>query len=428
MIRSMQRRLAVVVLLFLVAVYACLCAVSYGAAVSGMVRESEQMLRSLAEPDPPMGGRIFPGQVGVPYFTLLVDGRGVLEDADQGQFDISDEELLDLAAQVLTAEEDFGYLGSYQLRYYRVSIPGGWRLVFADDSLQGELRLRQVRNSLLLGLALLPVFLAFSWLLAGLIVRPVRRAWEQQAQFVADASHELKTPLTVILSNTEMILADCPQEDPALQRRAGYIRREADRMRGLVLDMLELARSRTARSLESFPDENHASLLEDTFQEIRLAILSSCEKPWTIRQMSQMAGMEKSQFYRYYQQFFHISPGNDLIQARIQRAKYLLTNQAAQIQQIAAECGFSEATHFSRQFKRCTGMSPRQYAAGYSGPSLADTPFARKNPASAGTAAPSFRHPAAPPSECPPVPASRKNPSGSLSTSPKPASQKPSDR
>ena len=97
--------------------------------------------------------------------------------------------------------------------------------------------------SLLLGLALLPVFLAFSWLLAGLIVRPVRRAWEQQAQFVADASHELKTPLTVILSNTEMILADCPQEDPALQRRAGYIRREADRMRGLVLDMLELARS-----------------------------------------------------------------------------------------------------------------------------------------------------------------------------------------
>lgn len=207
----------------------------------------------------------------------------------------------------------------------------------------------------------------------------------------------------------------------AFLRRDRYCEAELD-------SLLEQLFVRTARSLESFPDENHASLLEDTFQEIRLAILSSCEKPWTIRQMSQMAGMEKSQFYRYYQQFFHISPGNDLIQARIQRAKYLLTNQAAQIQQIAVECGFSEATHFSRQFKRCTGMSPRQYAAGYSGPSLADTPFARKNPASAGAAAPSFRHPAAPPSECPPVPASRKNPSGSLSTSPKPASQKPSDR
>lgn len=243
MIRSMQRRLAVVVLLFLVAVYACLCAVSYGAAVSGMARESERMLRSLAEPEPPAGGLGFPGQVGVPYFTLVLDSRGMVVTADQGQFDISDEELLGLAAQVLTAAEDSGYLGSYHLRYYRMSTPGGWRLVFVDDSLQEEVRLRQVRNSLLLGLALLPVFLAFSWLLAGLIVRPVRRAWEQQAQFVADASHELKTPLTVILSNTEMILADCPQEDPDLRRRAGFIRREADRMRDLVLDMLELARS-----------------------------------------------------------------------------------------------------------------------------------------------------------------------------------------
>ena len=55
MIRSMQRRLAVVVLLFLVAVYACLCAVSYGAAVSGMVRESERMLRSWRSRSPPPG-------------------------------------------------------------------------------------------------------------------------------------------------------------------------------------------------------------------------------------------------------------------------------------------------------------------------------------------------------------------------------------
>ena len=143
MIRSMQRRLAVVVLLFLVAVYACLCAVSYGAAVSGMVRESERMLRSLAEPEPPAGDLGFPGQVGVPYFTLVLDSRGVVMTADQGQFDISDEELLGLAAQVLTAEEDSGYLGSYHLRYYRLSTPGGWRLVFADDSLQEEVRLRQ---------------------------------------------------------------------------------------------------------------------------------------------------------------------------------------------------------------------------------------------------------------------------------------------
>lgn len=155
-----------------------------------------------------------------------------------------------------------------------------------------------------------------------------------------------------------------------------------------------------ARGLKPFPKEGCTSLMENTFQEIRLSMISTCEKPWTIHQMSQMAGMEKSQFYRYYQTFFHISPGNDLIQARIQRAKYLLTNQATQIQQVAAECGFSEASHFSRQFKRYTSMSPRKYAATFS-----TLPQLNLLPAVAVSTSP-----CAPPSECPPVPLSKQQP------------------
>ncbi len=190
----------------------------------------------------------------------------------------------------------------------------------------------------------------------------------------------------------------------AFLRRDRFFEAELD---SLLEGLLVLA----ARSRAESPDTRQSFPLADTFQEIRLAMLSSCEKPWTIRQLSQMAGMEKSQFYRYYHQFFHISPGNDLIQARIQRAQYLLTNQAAQIQQIAAECGFSEATHFSRQFKRCTGMSPREYAAacGQPGREWDGGGDEQRSGTAGGQWSKEPGRKAAPPSETPPVPRSLRN-------------------
>lgn len=64
---------------------------------------------------------------------------------------------------------------------------------------------------------------------------PVERAWRQQRQFLSDASHELKTPLTVILSNAELLEGAALPEKPA--RWSGNIRCEAEQMRTLVEQM-----------------------------------------------------------------------------------------------------------------------------------------------------------------------------------------------
>ena len=65
-------------------------------------------------------------------------------------------------------------------------------------------------------------------------VKPVEEAWKRQRQFAADASHELKTPLTVILSNVGLIAASPELTDPEDKRRIGYIQAEAERMKELV--------------------------------------------------------------------------------------------------------------------------------------------------------------------------------------------------
>ncbi len=71
----------------------------------------------------------------------------------------------------------------------------------------------------------------------------MEEAWAQQRRFIADASHELKTPLTVILANLGVLLAH-PDEPIRTHRQwVDNSREEAVRMKGLVEDLLFLARS-----------------------------------------------------------------------------------------------------------------------------------------------------------------------------------------
>jgi AraC-like DNA-binding protein len=72
--------------------------------------------------------------------------------------------------------------------------------------------------------------------------------------------------------------------------------------------------------------------------------------------------MEKSQFYNYYVNFFKTTPKSDIINARIEKAKNLLTNQELKVNQVSEICGFKNISHFTRAFKKHTARSPRDYA------------------------------------------------------------------
>lgn len=91
-----------------------------------------------------------------------------------------------------------------------------------------------------LGLVLVAIA---SVLLANWTIIPIENAWNKQKQFIADASHELKTPLTVIAANTDVVLSNPCDSVKDQERWLKYIQDETFRMSKLVNELLYIARS-----------------------------------------------------------------------------------------------------------------------------------------------------------------------------------------
>lgn len=98
--------------------------------------------------------------------------------------------------------------------------------------------------------------------------------------------------------------------------------------------------------------------IRQRFEQLRVQMIANCSYPWTIETLAANMAMSRSCFYDYYKQFFHISPKADLIEARMQKAKRLLMNEAMTVHQAASESGFENISHFTRYYKKYFGHSP----------------------------------------------------------------------
>lgn len=183
-----------------------------------------------------------------PVFTVLVDNEGNVLSISNDTVDVSDELVDEAVEQVLSSGSQEGVLSALSLRYRMAESPNGTKIAFADLSNEKATMTNLLVTSLLVGAGGLLAFFAISVFLSNWALRPVEKAWEQQRQFVADASHELKTPLTVILANTGILLSH-PQDTIAQQGKwVEYTQAEASRMKKLVDDLLFLAKSDAAKA------------------------------------------------------------------------------------------------------------------------------------------------------------------------------------
>ena len=203
-------------------------------------RNVRQQLQQALQPS--SGYELYrPGQEGLPCFVAEVYASGTVRVSGNSYYDLTDKAALaEIVTAALAAESGEGVLPAHHLRYLRQEGLLSTRIAFTDSTLEQATLRSLLTGSLLSGLAALAVLFACSYVLSGAVTRPVDRAWAQQKQFLSDASHELKTPLTVILSSTELLEQGAAPEQ---RQYVDNIRAESRRMKQLVEDMLTLSRA-----------------------------------------------------------------------------------------------------------------------------------------------------------------------------------------
>ena len=189
-----------------------------------------------------LNGPMQPGRDGgIPCFTAEVYAGGTVRVSGSSYFDLDDEEtILEIVQSCLARREDSGVLEDYHLRYLREAGPLSYRIAFADSTMEQSTLRSLTGTTALIGLAAFALLFGFSYLLSGFVTRPVEKAWQEQQRFLSDASHELKTPLTVILSSADLLSESLPPDN---QGYVDNIRSESRRMKKLVESMLTLARA-----------------------------------------------------------------------------------------------------------------------------------------------------------------------------------------
>jgi len=238
MIKKLRRKFMIVILSIVGVFLAAILTGMFISSAQDWQRRSVNTLNSalnIGKPQPAYLQRI-------PLLLATATEAGQVWITENHIMGLDDVDALHAVQLALASASDSGKLDGYQLRWMRRDQGGNTRLAFMDITPEVSSLKAQAVNSLLIGIGALAVFFLVSLLLARWLVRPVEQAWEEQRRFVADASHELKTPLTVVLSSIDMLSQHHPEADENSRRWMDNIQAEALRIKKLVGALLDLAR------------------------------------------------------------------------------------------------------------------------------------------------------------------------------------------
>lgn len=196
-------------------------------------------------------------------FLIYVNNYGRIYQIKGYSGSVTDDmgKIQNLVNAVISSKKDVGDILGLELRYLKQSTPNGTVIAFTN-TVEEKVALRGITDfSIYIYFCCSFVFLLISFYLCRITTWPVEQAFNQKKQLVADASHELKTPVTAIMASTDVLLSsDSLSEEDKVW--VNSIKESATDMSALLTDMLTLARA---------DDETSVKRTETTFDFSTLA-------------------------------------------------------------------------------------------------------------------------------------------------------------
>ena len=223
------------------------------------------------------------------YFSVLLSGSGRIISVDTGRISaVNTSEAMEYASRVWENGSERGFVTNY--RYVRSEENAGTRIIFLDCA--GDLA--TCRSFLFSSCAISALGLLAAWLLILLfsrrIVRPITESYEKQKQFVSNAGHEIKTPITIIDADTEVLLMELGDNE-----WLDDIRSQTKRLASLTSNLISLSRLEEAGSRLpriDFPFSDRTAETAQSFQTLARTMGKTLDL--SIEPMISLCGDEKA--------------------------------------------------------------------------------------------------------------------------------------
>lgn len=175
-------------------------------------------------------------QYSTRFFTVwLGDDNRIVNVNVDSIFSISEAQAQDYAENALAEGKKTGWVEDYRFQIFETQ--DRTAIVFVNGEMNRMMSERFMLTCLLVLIGSGMVILFLIILISRRVVRPVAESYEKQKQFVTDANHELKTPLTLILSNLDIVEAEVGKNE-----WLDDIRTEGERMGMLINQLVMLSR------------------------------------------------------------------------------------------------------------------------------------------------------------------------------------------